>query len=394
MKQTRGIQLKELIVMVVVASILTSITTGVIMYNNNRITNNISGNDLSQDQDLKEFLKVYASLVGDYYTDIDKKAMLEEAMNAMFDYLGEDYSDYLSQDETDALSEKLNGEYKGIGVQIINDNTIYRVFDNSPAKDAGLLAGDRIVAINGEDVREKSTTEVSNKIQMTSNGTLKIGILRGEEQLDFSVEIKTLLVPVTEAHLITQESKNIGYLAISTFSSTVAEQVHSDLEFLEQQGMDSLILDLRGNTGGYLVGATEIAKMFLEKDRLIYSLVDKNGTQKFEDDNDEKRDYKIAVLMNDSTASASEILAAALKDSYGATLVGEVSYGKGKVQQTKGLNDGSMVKYTIARWLRPNGECIDGIGLKPDEYVENWNSESGESQDKQLERAINVLSKE
>ena len=395
MKQKNGIGLKELIVIVVIASIFTSITTGVIMYNNNRITSHVSGNDLNQDEDLKEFIKVYASLVGDYYTDINKKEMLEKAIASMFEYLGEDYSDYLSRDETDALAEKLKGEYKGIGVQIINDNIIYRVFSDSPAKEAGLMEGDKIISVNGENVDGKNSNEVSSKIQSSLEEKLTIGILRDGETKTFTVEVKTLFVPATDYQLISLENHKIGYLAISTFSNTVSTQVKHDLEEMESQGMDRLILDLRGNTGGYLVAATEVSKLFLEKEQLIYSLTDKNETKQYKDDTDEKRNYKILVLINEGTASASEILAAALKDSYGATLLGETSYGKGKVQQTKNLEDGTMVKYTTARWLRPNGDCIDGVGLVPDiEVVLEWNPDGGETIDTQLKEAIRIMSEE
>lgn len=392
LKQKNGIQLKGLIIIVVITSLLTSLTTGVIMYNNNRITSHISGNDLSNDSDLKEFLTVYASLIGDYYDDIDKNAMLEEAIKAMFNYLGEDYTDYLNKDETDALAEKLVGEYKGIGVQIIDTNIIYKVFEDSPAKKAGLLEGDQIVAINGEDVREKTTASVANMIQSASS-KLEIEVLREGENFTFSVDVETLMVPVVNEKIISNQEKQIGYIAISTFSKTVANQFRKSLEGLEKREISSLIIDLRGNIGGYLSGATDIASMFLEKDKVLFSLAEKEETKEYKDETDERRYFPIVILMNDGTASASEILAASLKDSYGAILVGDVSYGKGKVQQTKSLDDGSMVKYTTARWIRPNGDCIDGVGLKPDVYVDLNISDDGKLiEDTQLKEAIRILS--
>lgn len=390
MKNKNGIGLRELLIIVIITSLVTSLTTGVIMYNNNRITSHISGNDLSKDTDLEEFLKVYASLIGDYYDDIDKKAMLESAMKAMFDYLGEDYTNYLSKDETNMLAEKLVGKYRGIGVQIMENNIISKVFDHSPAKEAGLQAGDQFIKINGEDVRNKSTSEVAQMIQTSSLEQLSCQVLRNDEILEFVVTVQTLMVPAVQDQMI--EGTNIGYLAISTFSDTVATQVRESLNRLEESNMSSLILDLRGNTGGYLSAATEIASMFLEKDKVIYFLAEKDETKEFRDETDEKKNYPIVVIMNEGTASASEILAASLKDSYGATLLGEVSYGKGKVQQTKTLEDGSMVKYTTARWLRPNGECIDGIGLRPDVSVElYWEEGTTVVDDTQLKEAIRIL---
>ncbi len=394
MKNRHGIQLKELLIIVILTSLVTSLTTGVIIYNNNRITKHISGSDLSNDQDLEEFLKVYASLVGDYYDDIDRKKMLEAGINAMFQYLGEDYTDYLNKNESDALAEKLAGEYRGIGVQIIDHNIIYNVFDESPAKEAGLMKGDQLVLINGENVSEKNTTEVSRLIK-ESTDSLQLEVLRGEEKLSFSVNVSTLYVPVVQQQIVSDIEHKIGYLQITSFSNTVAAQVRKALEKLENEGIESLIIDLRGNTGGYLSQATDIANMFLENGKVIYSLVDRNDTKEYQDDTDESRNYPIVILMNDGTASASEVLAAALKDSYGAKLLGGVSYGKGKVQQTRTLDDGSMVKYTTARWLRPNGECIDGIGLKPDIEVELVMDENQEKMiDTQLQEAIRILNED
>lgn len=397
MKSKPLFQLKELIIVVVITSLLTSLTTGVIMYNNNRITNHVSGSDLNQDENLKEFLKVYASLIGDYYAEIDSEAMLEEAIKAMFTYLGEDYSDYLNKDETNALAEKLNGTYKGIGVQIIENNVIYQVFDESPAKEAGILVGDQIISINDVDVSGKSSEEVVSYIQNAINDKITLGILRNNEIYQFEIDIKTLFVPAISYQMVNFDSGNIGYLAISTFSDTVGIQVKNALSDLENQGMNSLVIDLRNNTGGYLNQASDIAKMFLEEGKVIYSLAEKNHTEEFLDDTSEKKDYPVVILMNEGTASASEILATALKDSYHGfvTLVGETSYGKGKVQQTRGLEDGSMVKYTTARWIRPNGDCIDGVGITPDVAVEILMPNEGEEiVDTQLKEAFRILNEQ
>ena len=181
------------------------------------------------------------------------------------------------------------------------------------------------------------------------------------------------------------------------FSATLEEQVANALSDLESQGMQKLIIDLRNNTGGYLESAEKTASLFLEKGKLIYSLESKDTTAEYYDQTDDQTDYPIVILINGQSASAAEILAAALKDSYGAIFVGEKSYGKGKVQQTYNLSDGSMAKYTSARWLRPNGSCIDGVGLIPD-YVANMTYTYDETGvingtiDSQLSKAIEVIS--
>ena len=190
-----------------------------------------------------------------------------------------------------------------------------------------------------------------------------------------------------------KNGQNIGYMYIETFSTTVANQVEKALKRIDNDKISKLIIDLRNNGGGYLSAASDIASMFLEKGKKIYSLEDKDSIKDYNDETDEKKNLKVVLLVNDGTASASEILTAALKDSYGAEVVGTTTFGKGKVQQTKSLSDGTMVKYTTARWLRPNGECIDNIGIKPDYEVDLIKNENDEIIDTQLEKAIEVVLK-
>lgn len=384
MKETKGFRLRDIIIIIIITSIITSLTTGVIVYNQNRLTKNITFQDLSKDTDLKEFLKVYASLIEDYYENVDKKAMLESAIEAMFNYLGEDYSTYMSQEETNSLADQLKGEYKGLGIQL-NRNTkaIEDFVEGGAAKESGLMIGDIVIKVEGKEIT--STDEINKIVEDTKEGTkLNITVKRNEEILSFDVENKKILIPAIAYVLM---ENNIGYLKMEQFSNTLSEQVDFALKDMEQNGMKSLIIDLRDNTGGYLKEAKDIASMFLEKGKTIYSLEEKNGNTVFKDETNEKRDYKIVILMNESSASASEVLIAALKESYGAITVGTRSYGKGKVQQTRNLEDGSMVKYTSAKWLTPNGECIDGFGIKPDYEIEK---EMNSSFDEQLEKAIEL----
>ena len=299
-KVFQGFSLKKVSIIIVITAIVTSLTTGIIIYNNNKVV--LGGADWIKDEALQEFLKIYNSLDEDYYEDINKTEMVDAAISAMVDYLGEEYSIYLNRNETDNLSDQLSGKFTGIGVSIGVGNTIVKVYEDTPASRAGIEANDVIININ------------------------------------------------------------------------------------------SLIIDLRGNTGGYLKGATDIASMFVEKGKVLYMLENKDSKESYYDETNERRNLPVIVLIDGGSASASEVLAGALKDSYGATLVGKLSYGKGKVQQTNKLEDGSMVKYTIARWLRPNGECIDEIGIQPDYEVELEQDEEGNFIDTQLEKALELLS--
>ena len=319
--------------------------------------------------------------------------MLDEAIAGMMDYLGDDYTTYLDDESTAELFETLSGEYNGIGVSINNsDKSIVKVYSNTPASKAGIQEGDIIVGFNDTDVTNMTATEVVNLIK-NSNDYFTLKLQRGTETISVSLKNETLIAPNIEYYTV--ENTNIGYLYLQTFSNTLATQVENALNELENNGMSSLIIDLRNNTGGYLTAATDVASIFLEKGERIYSLSYQNDVTNFNDETNEHKDYKIVVLINENTASASEILAAALKQSYGATIVGETSFGKGKVQQTMQLDDGSMVKYTSAYWLTPNGTCIDGTGINPDYYIVNEEVTDEEGNitipDAQLNRAIEVL---
>ena len=310
--------------------------------------------------------------------------MLEKAIEAMFNYLGEDYSTYMSQEETNSLADQLKGEYKGLGIQLNRSTKAIEGFvEGGDAKESGLMIGDIIIKVDDKEIN--STDEINEIVEKTKEGTkLNITVNRNEEILSFDVENKKILIPAIAYVLM---ENNIGYLKMEQFSNTLSEQVEFALKDMEQNGMKSLIIDLRDNTGGYLKEAKEVASMFLEKGKTIYSLEEKNENTVFKDETNEKRDYKIVIVMNESSASASEVLIAALKESYGAITVGKRSYGKGKVQQTRNLEDGSMVKYTSAKWLTPNGECIDGFGIKPDYEVEK---EINSSFDEQLDKALEL----
>ena len=380
MKNKFGLSIKEIIVIVLVTAITTSLTTGIIIYNNNVLENGAV--NINKDKDLKEFLKVYANLNKDYYEDIDKGKMLDSAIEAMVDYLGEDYSTYLDKDETESLEKELSGTYWGIGISVINNNRIYKVYPDTPASKVDLKEDDLIIKVNGKDVGEEN---IANMILKDGSENVLV-VKRGEETHEVRVKAEEINSPLTREVI-----DNIGYIEVSTFTYNVASEFRKALEEVESKGINSLIIDLRSNTGGFLSGASEIASMFLEKGKTIYSLEEKDKNQTYKDDTDEKRDYKIVVLVNGNSASASEILAAALKESYGATLIGSSTFGKGKVQQTKTLDDGSMVKYTTAKWYTPSGECIDEMGLFPDYAVKLEEDEEGHVIDTQLNKAIEVL---
>ena len=393
----KGYSIVEVIVIIVITSIVSAVSTGVIMSNNNRTTAGSTYSSLLQDENVKDFLNVYSSVLNGYYENVDKKAAMDSAINGMMSYLGDKYTTYLDENDTNSLNSKLAGEYTGIGVSLGDNGLIREVFDDSPAEKAGIKSNDKIIAINDTDVTNKTSSDMSSLIKSSNNSNVKVTVLRDNETFNYELTLDTLYVPAISTNIINQNDKKYGYIYISTFSSSLKEQISKALNKLEAEDISGLILDVRGNGGGYLSAATDTASMFLSKGKTIYSLEDKNSTKTTYDETDESRNYPIIVLIDGGSASASEILTGALKDSYGAVLVGKTSYGKGKVQQTYQLDDGSMVKYTSAKWLRPNGECVDGVGIDPDYSVElKYNKDEDgnitDFEDTQLNKAIEILS--
>lgn len=387
-------KLWEVIVISVISSLIMSLGTGYIAYRNI----NTGKQNTSNNKHLQEFVKSYNQILDNYYDDVDEEALIDSAIKGMLNYLGDPYTTYLNESSKSYLTSSLTGTYEGIGVLFTkNENEefeIINVYDETPAKEAGILNGDKIIKINDESVSGKSSAELGSLIKDSKNDTVKITIKRGEEELTFDVKRKSIYNPAASSKVIQQNEKNIGYIELTKFSDTAYEQFNRELKKLEASKIDSLIIDVRNNTGGYLNEATKIAELFIEKGKTIYSLENKNKTEITKDETDEHRTYKVGILINGGSASASEVLAAALKYSYNASLIGTKSYGKGKVQQTSNLSDGGMIKYTTARWLTPEGNCIDGIGLTPDVEKEMPEiTEEGQTvEDTQLNTAVEYLS--
>lgn len=391
--------IKETTVIIILVCAISVLATFLILDRNYTSSTGVSYAKLLNDKSVREFLDVYASITQNYYEDVDANDVVTHGIESMMDYLGDKYTVYLNSTDADALTDSLSGKYEGIGITLtdLQPGIIQSVLDDSPAQKAGLQEGDIIISINGEELIEKPNSQITNIIKNSKDKKINMKIKRNEEELEINLELKVITSVNTSYKVITENEKNIGYLYIDSFTQTLPEQIEKNLNKLENENIESLIIDVRGNGGGYLSSAESVASLFLEKGKKIYSLKTKEEVRDFYDETDTKRDYPILILIDGATASASEILASALIDSYGAKTLGNVSYGKGKVQQAKTLDDGSIVKYTTSYWLRPNGECIDEIGIQPDygielEYIRDENDVVVDIIDKQLEKAIEILS--
>ena len=360
--RTATFNLIEVIIIIIMTSLIVGVSTGVVVYKNYNEIDKRTSKDEDKDY-LKELETAYKNILNSYVEKVDEKALTNAAIEAMYRHLGDPYTSYLDQDTASDLMDRLNGEYSGIGVEIqkIDEGVLVtNIFDNSPAEKAGMLIGDLIIKINGEDVRNNTVKEVSEKIK--TKEPVRITVYRS----GIEKEITTKAQNVTITSVIKNNYEGVGYIKISTFSNNTYTQFKAALESLENEGINSLVIDVRNNGGGYLSPAVEIAELFITKGKNIYGLESKETKEMYKDKTNDKRDYKIVILTNSATASASEILTAALKESYGAIIVGTTTYGKGTVQETSTLESGGMVKYTTAYWLTPDGNKINGIGIKPD----------------------------
>lgn len=345
--------------------------------------------------EFQEFLNTYEDIKENYYEEIDEGEMLNAGIKGMIDYLGDKYSVYMDEEETEEFNEQVEGKYVGIGTEImqLEDGSVVvsNPFEGSPAAKAGLQAGDVIIRVNDTDVTGKTSSEVSNLIKKSADSTVNITVRRDDEEKTFTIERETIEIESVDSSVFDVNDKKVGYIYISIFAANTYQQFEQALEDLEKDGIDSLVIDVRSNSGGYLDCVTEIASLFLGKGKVIYQLDTKGIVEKVYDETKTKRDYPIAVLINSSSASASEILAASLKESYGAEVVGVNSYGKGTVQRAYQLENGATVKYTIQKWLTPDGNWINEVGVEPTLRVEmnaDYYQNPSDETDNQLQEAL------
>lgn len=358
-----------------------------------------NGNYLTLSKDFDKLIKAYNIITSKYYGDIDKQELIDNAINGMLATISDPYTTYIDTETTESFLERVNGTYNGIGCEVYVNNdqqiVIGTVFENTPASIAGLQKGDIILEIDGEGYEGKKATDVSNYIKK-SDSTVNIKVKRENVILDIKIKPEKVEIPSISTEIYEQNNKKIGYMYISIFSSVTDSQFAKKLNEMEKENIEGLVIDVRQNTGGYLDVVTKMIDVILPKGKIIYQLEDKNGITKKYSTSKEKREYPIAVIVDNNSASASEIFASAIKESYEGYVVGTNTFGKGTVQQTIDLDDGSMIKYTTQKWLTPNGNWINKVGVEPTNKVElsqeYYNNPTVEN-DNQLKTALDLVSK-
>lgn len=350
--------------------------------------------------ELKEFVDTYNDIVNNYYDKVNKEELIDAGIKGMINYLDDPYATYFDGTSSTNFNQTLEGNYEGIGIEVTLDNNkvkITKVFADTPAKKAGLKVGDYITKVNGESVDGKSLSDVVSLIKNAKNKEVEITITRDEQEKTMKVTRTTVDMPYTSSKVYEENGKKIGYLKIEMFSNNITKQVKNELTSLKKKNIDKLVIDVRDNPGGYLTQVTEILSLFMTKKDVIYQLQTKNNKEKvYGTSSKATYNYPVVVLINENSASASEILASAFKETYNAEIVGVNSYGKGTVQKTGDLNNGDTIKYTVQKWLTPKGNWINEKGVTPTKEVKLELSENEtltEDNDSQLKAAIELASK-
>lgn len=326
--------------------------------------------------DRKEFKKLYDAydeLKSNYYNDIDETAVIDGAINGMIEALGDPFSDYLNEQESKQLNESISSSFEGIGAEIRELNgyiSVVSPIKNSPAERAGLLPNDLIVAVDGESIQGMSSSEAVLLIRGEKGTTVTLSVRRGEMAEPFDVKIERDVIPIETVYAEMLADK-IAHIRITSFSEHTYEELEAALDEMEAQGMEGLIMDVRQNPGGRLDTAIDISDLFVEEGKNLFQYEGKgNKPEVYVASGGRKVTVPVTLVIDDGSASASEILAGALKESANVKLIGMKTYGKGTVQTPKDLPDGSNLKLTTAKWLTPDGNWIHEKGIAPDIEVQ------------------------
>lgn len=363
---SKSIFIKSIILTILLTTVIVSMATIIIMNNNEQtsLLNRIDGKLSSIEQIVDK----------DYLGEIDENKIFDETIKGYVEGLNDEYSQYFTKEELDKYkTDNIEGQFVGIGVYIIQDTEknairVLAPIKGSPAEKAGILAGDYIVKVDDQAYTGEQITEATNKMKGKEGTKVKIQIIRDEKNLDFEVERANVRVNPVEADIY---EENIGYLKISSFDQGSGSEVTKKVEELKEKNIKSLMIDLRNNGGGIVDEAIEIADLFTNKDSTLLITKDKHGNENISKAKKDKViEVPIIVLTNENTASASEILAGALKDNNVAKIVGTTTFGKGVIQELLTMKDGTGLKLTTNEYYTPNRNKINKVGIEPDEKIE------------------------
>lgn len=338
-----------------------------------------------------------------YYEDVDSEKLEDGLYKGLFEGLGDPYSVYYTKEEYESMMVSTSGTYYGVGAVLSQDVktmqvSVLHVYDGSPAKKAGLREGDVLVKVGDINAAEMELSELVTHIRGDKGTTVHVQILREGEKdyLELDIERDKVEVPTVTSEML---GDHVGYISITEFAEPTEVQFLKAVEELEKQGMKGLIVDLRDNPGGYLTAVTEILDDILPEGLTVYTEDKYGNRENYTSDEEHKLEIPLAVLINENSASASEIFAGAVKDYEYGTLIGTKTFGKGIVQTLRQMTDGSAIKVTTAKYYTPKGNYIHEVGIEPDieleyEYSGDKNGDYDNSKDNQIQKAIEVLESE
>ena len=397
MKETNQ-KVYKIIMLVTLTIVITAMVTTIALYKTigNQNIKYISADSTTIGQKIAYYKKFIQE---NYIYEINEEKMLESAIKGYFEGLGDQYSEYITKEEMQDYMADATGKYVGIGVYITNNTQTNQIvvimpMKGSPSEEAGIKSGDVILKIDGEEYKGEELSKASNKLKAQEGTKVKLEILRGEERLEIEVERKTIKVNHIESKVL---ENNIGYIQISTFDDGCYKEFVENYNKIKEQNIKSLIIDLRNNGGGIVEEATNIADMFVNKGEKLLITTEKNNKEEVTKAKKEKEiEIPVVLLVNENTASASEILTAAIKENLeNAKVVGTKTYGKGVIQSIFTLKDGSGIKLTTNEYYTPKHNTINKVGITPDYEIKLPQEESiytkEEKDDVQLQKAIELL---
>lgn len=405
--ERRQLRYRHIFITVMVSCIVAVITAGAtFIYCAKKGTNNVlpfvgktpvsteSTSDETIDA-ISQSLKSFRNVIDTYYIgDIEESKLLDGAIKGYVDGLGDEYSEYMTKEEWEEYQTAALGNYVGIGIYMGTDkdgNTIVSApIKDSPAEKAGIKTEDIIVEVDGENVLGVDSALIASKIKGEANTKVHLKIARGTEYLEFDIIREEIKIYHVETEM---KDGNVGYISLYTFDTGSAEEIQQAIKDLESKGAKKFILDLRYNGGGLVDEALKIANLFIPKNKDVLITVDSQGNRVVtKTENDNITNTELVVLVNEYSASASEILSGALKDNGRAKIVGTKTFGKGVIQNVFSLFDGSVLKLTVAEYFTPNETKINKEGIVPDIEVELEKVEKEEDfVDAQLNKALEIL---
>jgi len=394
MSESKGQRIYKSIMLILITAIVTGIGTSIFVYEKISNTSTI----ISQNESGLELAlsNIRGILEDNYIGEIDDEKMLESAIKGYVQGLGDEYAEYYTPIEMSNELDEAIGNYVGIGIYMTVNKTrgqitVFQPMIDSPAEKAGIKAEDIITKIDGVEVTVDNVEDMSNAIKGEEGTKVKLEIQRGEETLNFEVERKRIVISHINSRVL---KNNVGYINIVDFDGGAAEEFETKYNELKKQNITSLIIDVRSNGGGVVDEAIDILEMLCEKGDTLLITVDKNNNEVVTKSKKKQTiDIPIVVLVNENTASATEIFAGALKDHDRAELVGQQTYGKGVIQTLIKLSDGSGLKMTTEEYCTPNKNKINKVGITPDYEIELPNDieELTDENDTQLNKAIELL---